>query len=186
MNNKFMLIDIDKCVACYACEVACKQENGLPLTSRWCRVVAIGPRKAEGQVHQDFLPVFCNHCDDPICSYFCDFDAIVKGEDGVVLIDEEKCTGCGICVFGCPYGFISLDQGKKLAGKCSLCTNRTDNGLEPSCVQHCLSGALQFVTIDELGAITDGMHITNLGKIYYASSKWKLLLEKNASHSIIV
>ncbi len=177
-NNHRLLIDIDKCVGCYSCEVACKQENELPLASRWCQVFSRGPREVDGQLHLDFIPVVCLHCDDPICAYFCNFGAITKGEDGLVRIGEDKCTGCGLCVYGCPYGAIFFDQEKGIAGKCSLCISRTDYGLEPSCVQHCTGGALQYVTDDELETITRGMHVAKFGKVAYTSSKWKLLQPK--------
>ena len=176
MIDKILLIDVDRCVGCYACEVACKQENKLPLPSRWCQVISIGPRRVQAQLHLDFVPVVCIQCDDPVCSYFCPFDAITKREDGIILIIEEKCTGCGLCIYGCPYGAIYFDHGKNIAGKCSLCASRIDDGLEPSCVQHCISGALQFVTKEELDEITHGMHIARVGKVYYASSKWRLSL----------
>ena len=176
MSDKVLLIDVDKCVGCFACEIACKQENELPLPSRWCVVTPVGPRKAKDEMHLDFVPGLCLQCDDPVCSHFCSFGAINKREDGIVIIDEEKCTGCGLCVDGCPYGAIYLDQEKNVAGKCSLCVSRIDDDLEPACVQHCLSGALEFVTQEELAKITRGMHITGSDKIRYTSSKWKLSL----------
>lgn len=176
MTDNTLLIDVDKCVGCYACEVACKQENELILPVRWCIVTSIGPRKIQDEMHLDFVPGMCLQCDDPVCSYFCSFDAIGKREDGIVIINEEKCTGCGLCVYGCPYGAIYLDQAKNLAGKCSLCLSHIDDGLEPPCVQHCISGALQFVTQEELAEITRGMHVAGSSRVFYASSKWELSL----------
>ncbi|MFC1892725.1 4Fe-4S dicluster domain-containing protein [Chloroflexota bacterium] len=176
MSEKLLLIDVDKCVGCYACELACKQENKLPLESRWCVVNPVGPRRIQDEMHLDFVPSVCIQCADPICSYFCPFDAIVKRDDAIVIINHEKCTGCGICVYGCPYGAIYLDQEANIAGKCSLCAHRIEKGMEPACVQHCLSGALQSITREELDDITPGMHITTSGKVCYTSSKWKVLL----------
>lgn len=176
MPGKVMLIDIDKCIGCYACEIACKQENELPLPSRWCIVTPIGPRKIQDEMHLDFVPNMCLQCDDPVCAYFCSFGAITKREDGIVIIKEEKCTGCEACVNGCPYGAIYPDHGKNIVGKCSLCAARIDDGLEPSCVQHCVSGALQFVNQEELTEIIQDTHAVRIGKLCYASSKWRLQL----------
>jgi len=176
MLGKILLVDIDKCVGCYACEVACKQENQLSLPSRWCIVTRVGPRKIRDEMHLDFVPGLCLQCEDPTCSYFCSVDAIIKREDGIVAIDKEKCTGCGLCVYGCPYGAIYIDKERKTVGKCSLCISRIDHGLEPSCVQHCISGSLRFVTQEELAEITRGMHLAVRGSVCYTSSKWKLTL----------
>ncbi len=172
MTDKLLLIDVDRCVGCYACEVACRQENELPIGERWCRMVPLGPRKVGDRLHLDFVPTLCIHCDTPICSYFCPSGAITKRKDGVVLIDGEACAGCGQCAAGCPYGAISLDRERGVAGKCSLCVGRVDEGLVPSCVQHCIGGALQFVTEQELAAY--GGSIIRGGKTCYTSRKWKL------------
>lgn len=174
MSEKLLLIDIDKCVGCYACEIACKEEHNLPLESRWCRVVTIGPRKAGDGLHMDIVPIMCIHCDDPICAYFCPVGAIEKRQDGIVIIDEDKCNGCKLCLDGCPYGAIYFNKEKKVAEKCNLCVGRTDDGLEPSCVQHCIGGALEFVTPEELEDITKGVHKVRMGRVCYSSSKWKL------------
>lgn len=174
MSEKLLLVDIDKCIRCYACEIACKQENDFPLGLRALRVVTIGPREVNGELQLDFVPTMCVHCDDPSCSYFCSQGAIVKRADGVTVIDEDKCEGCQLCVPGCPYGALHFDAEKKIVRKCSLCVSRIDAGLEPSCVQHCIGGSLQFVTPEELEKITRDEHVVRMGKICYTSSKWKL------------
>ena len=174
MSEKLLLIDIDKCVGCYACEIACKEEHDLPLESRWCRVIAIGPRKLGEELHLDIAPTVCIQCDDPTCSHFCPVGAIKKRQDGIVVIDENECNGCKLCLYGCPYGAIYFNQEKKVAEKCTLCVSRTDDCLEPSCVQHCIGGALEFVSERELEQITKGVHTARNGKVCYTSSKWKL------------
>ncbi len=174
MSERLLLIDVDKCVGCYACEIACKQEHSLPLESRWCRVIQVGPRKHGSDLHLDFVPCLCIHCDDPICAYFCPVGAITKKQGGAVMIDEAKCNGCQLCLEGCPYGAISFDKDKKTAGKCDLCADRVKGELEPACVQHCIGGALMFVTEEEQAQITRGVHTARNGKVCYASGKWKL------------
>lgn len=176
MLQKVLLIDLDNCVRCYACELACRQEHDLTYEtkSRWCKVMTIEPRWVNQELHMDFVPVMCVQCDDPICAYFCPVNAISKGEDGIVAIDEEVCTGCRLCVHGCPYGALFFNEMRGVIGKCDLCINRVHSGIEPACVQHCIGGALQFVSHEELNNITLGEHILRMGMVYYASSKWKL------------
>lgn len=174
MTTKYLLIDIDQCVRCYACEIACKQENELNVGPRWVQVMTIEPRKVSENLHMDFVPVPCLHCDDPACAYFCPTGAITKRSDGVVSIDRDLCNRCKLCIHGCPYGRIHWDEEKGAVGKCNLCVERVDSGLEPSCVQHCIGGALQYVTEEELSAITRGQHNVQMGKVCYTSTKWKL------------
>ncbi len=71
-------------------------------------------------------------------------------------------------------GALYFNTEKNTVGKCSVCADRVTDGLEPSCVQHCIGGALQFVTEAELGEITRGTHVARTGRICYAFSKWKL------------
>ena len=174
MTDKILLIDIDKCIRCYACEVACKEENNLSVGPRACQVITVGPRKVGVELHMDFVPALCVHCDDPTCAYFCPTGAINKRADGVVIINEEECTGCKRCIYGCPYGVLSYNPEKHVVAKCSLCLRRIDDGLEPSCVQHCIGGALLFVTPQEMGNVTKGVHTVREGKVCYMSGKWKL------------
>jgi Fe-S-cluster-containing dehydrogenase component len=174
--DKFLLVDLDSCVRCYSCEIACRQENQLvsESKSRWCRVFTIGPRKVDGELHMDFVSVMCLQCDDPPCAYFCPVDAISKREDGIVVINEEICTGCKKCQYGCPYGAMQFNAVTQKAGKCNLCLSRTECGIEPSCVQHCIGGSLRFVSSHELEEIADGKHLAKIGRTYYLSSKWRL------------
>jgi Fe-S-cluster-containing dehydrogenase component len=180
MEKKVLLIDLDTCVRCYACEVACRQEHGLTFEtkSKWCQVMTLGPRWIGQELYMDFVPVMCLQCDDPFCAAFCPVEAIAKRGDGIVVVDEELCTGCKLCVYGCPYGAMFYDEVKGIAGKCDLCSDRIENGLEPACVQHCIGGSLQFVTQEELMSITSGEHTLRMGMTCYVSSKWRL---KNGS-----
>ena len=176
MLQKVLLIDLDNCVRCYACELACRQEHDLAYEtkSRWCKVMTIEPRWVNQELQMDFVPVMCFQCDDPICAYFCPVNAISKREDGIVVIDEEACTGCKLCVHGCPYGALFFNEMRGVSGKCDLCASRIQGGVEPACVQHCIGGALQFVSEEELANIILGEHVLRKGMVYYVSSKWKL------------
>lgn len=92
----------------------------------------------------------------------------------MVVIDEQLCTGCRLCVYSCPYGAISYNELGGVVGKCNQCSDRIKRGLEPSCVQHCIGGALQYVNHEELNSLTSGEHMLRIGMIYCTSSKWKL------------
>lgn len=171
-----LLVILDCCVGCHACEIACRQEHDLtPDTSPpWCRVVTVRARRVGDEVHLDYFPIMCAHCEDPLCARCCPSGAIVRREDGTIEVDGETCDGCKLCVYACPYGVMHLNEATKVAGHCDLCRNRVEWGFEPSCVQHCIGGALRYVTEDELDEITKDKHTVSLGNLCYASSKWRL------------
>jgi ferredoxin len=89
----------------------------------------------------------CNHCDNAACLAACEPKAITKRQDGLVLIDPAKCTGCELCVAACPYNSISFNKQLKIAQKCTGCAHLLDRGWpikEPRCVDGCIAGALKF------------------------------------------
>jgi tetrathionate reductase subunit B len=175
-KEKMLLVVLDCCVGCHACEIACRQEHALTheTGSRWCRVVTIKPRRVQGELHLDYFPTMCVHCDDPLCLESCPVAAITKRDDGLVLVDGERCNGCRLCVSACPYGAMSFNEANQAAGKCDFCLERAGYGIEPSCVQHCLGGALRYVDLEELSEITRGKNTAFIEKVCYASSQWKL------------
>lgn len=148
-----MVIDLQRCIGCYACMFACKQEHFLPPNVFWNRVI-ISETGKYPTVTKQVYPVLCNHCKEAICVKVCPTGATTKREDGIVLIDYDKCVGCRYCVIACPYqqrtyysdskreyfpgqGFTELEViGKKLyplqprtVVKCNLCVERIDEGI---------------------------------------------------------
>jgi tetrathionate reductase subunit B len=101
----------------------------------------------------DFLPKLCNHCENPLCVDSCPEDAIQKRDDGIVILDQELCTGCQLCITACPYGIIVFEEEINLAGKCNFCAHRVDQGLEPFCVICCEGQALFFGDLDDSNSI---------------------------------
>lgn len=170
------MIDLDKCIRCHSCEIACKQENDLPVGVARIKIWTIGPRRIKGQLHMDFIPTICLQCDDPVCVLVCNANAISKHESGIVTIDREKCVGCMLCVHACPYGLMDFNQESKKAEKCDFCLSRLEYGLDPACVQHCIGGALQLLDIEEAEKIAGERHRAGTTKVWYISSKWKLIL----------
>lgn len=143
-----MVIDLRKCVGCHACSVACKSENQVPLGvwRSWVKQVERG-RFPNTQRH--FLPRLCNHCEHPACVEACPTKASYQREDGIILIRQERCIGCKLCIAACPYDARFLHPDKKIANKCTFCAHRVDNGVVPSCVNTCQGGARVFGDLND-------------------------------------
>ena len=138
MKQNTLIIDVDRCLGCKACEVACKLENGVALGAFRNRVLTIGPNGKYPNVEMYFLSVMCQHCAAPSCVRVCPTGASYKRpEDGVVLIDRNICTGCRSCINACPYEVQSMNKELRVADRCSLCTGLTDAGEKPMCVKIC-------------------------------------------------
>lgn len=154
MERWGMVINLNKCIGCYGCMVACKQEHYLPPKIFWGRVLVDEAGKFPS-VKKLVYPVLCNHCKDAACVKVCPTGASIKRDDGIVLIDYDKCVGCRYCVMACPYqqrtfygddkreyfpgqGFTELEMiGKKLyplqegtVVKCTFCAERIDEGIK--------------------------------------------------------
>lgn len=149
MTQYNLLIDTELCVGCQACEVACKQENSLPVGPRWMRVIQVGPEEVNGKLVMSFHPARCMHCGKPRCIDACPEKAITKRMDGIVLIDDRLCTGCMLCIEACPFGAPQFNPETNTVGKCLLCVHRVDKGLKPACVLACPTGAIYFGDINE-------------------------------------
>lgn len=141
-----MVIDLGKCIGCGSCSVACSAKNNVPQNTMR-KVLDLGiVRDSGGQ--RFFLPMLCNHCENPPCLKVCPTKATHKRADGIVSIDTEKCIGCGYCIVACPYqartilhdqsGFCFLenrldgqtrDEKIGVCLKCDFCSSRIDQGL---------------------------------------------------------
>lgn len=169
MARMSMLIDLARCIGCDACTVACKQENGTPMDTFFARVLNLEVGQFP-QVKRLYLPVLCNHCEDAPCLKSCPNKAIVKRQDGIVLVDQDRCRGTGACVSACPYGNIVLSDKdlwylnedepyerdfvkprlkEQVARKCTYCAHRVDDGLAPACVVACPTTARIFGDLDD-------------------------------------
>jgi len=149
-----MVIDQERCIGCEACTVACMKENN-PKAGQLIRVITMDGEKKDTPVGRypdlsmTFLPRFCMHCGKPPCVEACPADALIKREDGPVILDEEKCDGCRACVEACPFDAILFSQVKNRVEKCNLCVHRIDQGMEPFCVICCEGQAMHFGDLND-------------------------------------
>ncbi len=164
-----LVIDLDTCVGCHACATSCKEWNagGIagPLTDErpyakdpqgvWFNRVhsyELQPDAATDQPAQTLhFPRSCLHCETPACVTVCPTGASYKrAEDGIVLVDEDKCIGCKLCSWACPYGAREYSAVEGVMKKCTLCVDRIYNAAldeadrEPACVQACPTRARHF------------------------------------------
>ena len=163
--------DTSVCIGCKACEVACKEWNGVPedgieLTGMsydnsvglgadtWRHVAFIEQRKpvADGQDQFRWLMAsdVCKHCTHAACLDVCPTGAMFRTEFGTVVVQQDVCNGCGYCIPACPYGVIDRRQDDGRAWKCTLCYDRLGGGLEPACAKACPTESIQFGPLDEL------------------------------------
>src|SRR3989304_5990270 len=157
-------IDLERCVGCQSCVIACKAENGTPRNIHWMRVL----EKEEGEfpyAKRTFTPVRCNHCANPPCVAACPTGAFIKRDDGIVWVNQDVCIGSMACLPACPYyvpfrwdgsdGYfgkqLSPYEETKLsafqpgtAQKCHFCYHRLDEGRPPACVESCPADALNY------------------------------------------
>jgi tetrathionate reductase subunit B len=167
-------VDTTRCIGCGACMRACRDENDVP-EGRYRTWVERYQIAADGKVSVDvasgpdaifapaaspaakafFVPKLCNHCERSVCSQVCPVGATFCTDDGVVLVDEKHCVGCGYCVQACPYGTRFIDPRTHTANKCTLCYHRITRGLRPACIEACPTGARLF---GDLRDPKDGLH----------------------------
>ena len=160
---KAFLIDVGRCTGCYNCQLACKDEHcendwrpyaaPQPLTGQFWMKVQENVCGTRPKLRIYYLPQLCNHCENAACMEVCPVGAISRREDGLVLIDPEKCVGCSQCREACPYGAIYFNDALGICQKCTGCAHLLDHGHTlPRCVDACPTDALQFLEEDEIRA----------------------------------
>lgn len=172
------VVDTTKCIGCGSCVRACKAENNVPdgFCRTWVEeytfypngeVVVNSPKGGENGFPDDapdrnqpaeigqlpsrgfFVPKLCNHCIDTPCIQVCPVGASYKTPEGVVLVDPQRCVGCGYCVQACPFGSRFLNPETNTADKCTWCYHRITKGLKPACVECCPAEARIFGNVND-------------------------------------
>lgn len=158
-----MVIDLSKCDGCKKCTEACQKMHFTPPDREWIRVFKMQDAK---ETSPYYFPKPCFHCDNPPCTRVCPVGATFKRQDGIVLIDNERCIGCRFCIAACPYSTRYFNWGRPktspaeaeaayspeqgyprrigTAEKCDFCAEMLEAGQLPSCASACAMGALYF------------------------------------------
>lgn len=166
--------DTSICIGCKACEVACKEWNGIPddgLTftgmsydnsiglgaDTWRHVAFIEqPRRlgrqeaGESEFRWLMSSDVCKHCTHAACLDVCPTGSLFRTEFGTVVVQEDVCNGCGYCVPACPYGVIDQRKDDGRVWKCTMCYDRLSAGQEPACAKTCPTDSIQFGDLAEL------------------------------------
>ncbi|PYS62745.1 MAG: formate dehydrogenase subunit beta [Acidobacteria bacterium] len=159
-------IDVSTCIGCKACEVACVEWNDHPFrettfddtyqtmpTTEWnyYNLIKFAEDEHDGNLMWLMRKDQCMHCEDPGCLRACPADgAIIKYENGIVDFQQDNCIGCGYCISGCPFDIPKFHPKTKKVYKCTLCSDRVGQGLEPACIKACPTGCLHFGTKSDM------------------------------------
>lgn len=149
---KMIVVNEERCLGCGTCVLECAVAH----CDAGTLVEALGSQThPQPRVHLEPLadlcwPMQCRHCQDAPCMNVCPADAIHRDSpEGPVLIDNDLCVGCRLCLVVCPFGAIDMSPDRKKAVKCDLCIERTRRSLSPACSSACPTGALEFRALDE-------------------------------------
>jgi anaerobic dimethyl sulfoxide reductase subunit B (iron-sulfur subunit) len=138
--------DAGRCIKCHTCEMACKVTNNLETGISWRQVIETWSGNYP-DVTRTFFSKSCMHCEKPSCLEVCPTGAIWKrAEDGIVMVDKDKCNGCRDCLAACPYDVPQFGKDGKMQ-KCDYCTGA---GREPACTESCPASAIYSGTLDTL------------------------------------
>jgi len=170
-----MVIDLKRCYGCFACVMACKVKNHTPPGVFWSRLLK-GERGTFPNTVRQALPVLCMQCEEPSCMEVCPTGATQQLDNGIVIVEQDKCMGCKYCMMACPYGArYSVEKwesyfpeglalspceeftkqaweeksGVGVATKCDFCLDRIAEGKQPSCVAACPAKARTFGDLDD-------------------------------------
>lgn len=176
-----MVIDLERCIGCWTCAVACKSNNNVPMGTWWNRILTVGqdiedidvPSGEYPDLRLVHMPYACFQCDEAPCVQVCPVSATYKREDGIVMMDYDRCIGCRYCLVACPYNNRVFNwevpqqipantptyhvgaqekrspRPKGVAEKCDFCFQRVDAGQQPFCIEVCPARARFFGDLDD-------------------------------------
>ncbi len=171
MGRMRFLCDVERCIDCNGCVVACKEGHHIPVGVNRRRVISIN----QGEMGEKSISVACMHCSDAPCIAVCPVDAIYQRDDGIVLVSKKTCIGCGYCFMACPFGAPQFPGGQVFGArgamdKCTFCAggpektnspaekklygqNRIAEGKVPLCAAMCATKALMAGDADVVADI---------------------------------
>lgn len=148
MKKKVLVFEPKKCIGCRLCEGYCAMTHyGVNNPSKSCiRII----RNHEKQLD---IAIYCHQCVNPPCVGACKFDALnVDSETGAIVVNEDNCTACRMCIEECPYAVPSIHQDNNIIMICDLC------GGDPKCVEICPENAIQYLEIHKADNIYKSMY----------------------------
>jgi Fe-S-cluster-containing dehydrogenase component len=154
------VIDLRRCIGCDTCVIGCKVENGVQPGHFRLKVLDTAqgqhfgsPQTVYPEHSQYWLPTMCHHCVEAPCASACPTNTLWRrDEDGLVMLDVDKCIGCQRCAEACPYDALSFDDLHGTADKCSACAHRVQENDAPSCALVCPTNAIHFGDIHDSGS----------------------------------
>ncbi|TAL51598.1 MAG: 4Fe-4S dicluster domain-containing protein [Chitinophagaceae bacterium] len=193
-GKKFvMVIDLSRCKNVKACQTACNHMHQVHPGQNWIKVLEM---KDADHTAPYWEPTTCMHCDEPPCVKVCPVDATFKRQDGIVLIDSDRCIGCRFCMAACPYSTrvfnweepvltevvstqhysceSSLPQKKGTVGKCDFCPDMTRKGELPHCVSACPNGVFMFGDENE-DSVTNGAETFRFSELIKDKAGYRLM-----------
>lgn len=161
MQRKILLIDVDKCTGCRICELACSWVHEGVFNPLKSRISVISLRRDGIDI-----PMVCQQCETPLCQDVCPTAAISRNEEtGAMIVDENRCIGCRMCLVACPFGGLSLHTEKHVMIKCDLCEG------DPACVKYCPVKAIEYIKADKVGLTRKRAGAEKLSKLFSLVSK---------------
>ncbi len=193
-GKKFvMVIDLSRCKNVGACKKACNHAHDLGPGQNWIKVL---PMKDADHTAPYWEPTTCMHCDEPPCVKVCPVDATFKRQDGIVLIDSDRCIGCRFCMAACPYSTrvfnwqepvlekevadkpysceTSMPQKKGTVSKCDFCPDMARAGKLPHCVSACPNGVFAFGDLNE-DTVTNGSETFRFSELIKSKAGYRLM-----------
>ncbi len=164
MMGKAVFRDMDACVNCKTCIIACKVKHmssaypvpwapAGPKGRNLINVYQCGPEIRGDRIYQAFVSIACMHCQEAPCIRVCPVSAIYKDtQTSITLVDRERCIGCKVCLWVCPYGAPSFDEDGKLV-LCDLCIDRLKEGKKAACEASCPAAAIFVGTPEEIAEL---------------------------------
>ncbi|MBR9728152.1 4Fe-4S dicluster domain-containing protein [Shewanella intestini] len=169
-----MVIDLRRCTGCQSCEVSCAIENNLDegINRNKVKRLSVGNKDKKSLM----VPMQCGQCEQPTCVPVCPVDATYKADNGIVVVDYDKCIKCGRCVKACAYDARSMKGRKSAPEKCNFCYQRLEAGLLPACVESCIGSSRVFGDLNN--------PTSNVSKLLKQNKAFALLAEEKTSPNV--